>query len=57
MTAFDRTSRWDLPDTFFLMQLSLAKNVPVYELRPMTPEEVDLLPPAVRGLIKVVPKA
>ena len=39
------------------MQLSLAKNVPVYELRPMTPEEVDLLPPAVRGLIKVVPKA
>jgi hypothetical protein len=38
-------------------QLSLGKNVPVYELRPMTHSELAKLPQAVRGLIKVVDKS
>jgi len=35
--------------------LSLVKNVPVHELRPMSVAEADKLPPAVRGLVKVLP--
>lgn len=35
--------------------LALAKNVPVQELKPMTMKESLLLPPAVRGLVKISP--
>jgi hypothetical protein len=44
-------------DLSLFMQLSLGKNVPVYELRPMTHSELAKLPQAVRGLIKVVDKS
>jgi hypothetical protein len=38
-----------------ILQLGLAKNVPVHELRPMSKDEAARLPPAVRNLIKILP--